>query len=78
MSTKQTLGEKRVRTTFNPSSDDIVQKIKDNSADLINMVSMINYSKDDAETTRERARLVALALTNYEQAAMWAVKAATL
>ena len=74
----KSLGEKRVRTTFNPSSDDIVQKIKDKSADLINIVAMIEYSGENEETTRERARLVALALTDYEQAAMWAVKAATI
>ena len=74
-----TLGEQRVRTTFNPSSEDIVQKIKDTTAALINMVAMVKY-EDEKGTQKagERARLVALALTAYEEAAMWGVKAATL
>lgn len=75
----KTLGEQRVRTTFNPSSEDIVSHIKDKTAALINMVAMIKY-EDEKGTQKagERARLVALALTAYEEAAMWGVKAATL
>ena len=74
-----TLGEQRVRTTFNPSSEDIVQKIKDTTAALINMVAMVKYEGEkDTQKAGERARLVALALTAYEEAAMWGVKAATL
>jgi hypothetical protein len=72
-----TLGEQRIRTKFNPSSDDIVQKIKDKSAELIDIVSEIKYYEGDINKS-ERARLVALAQTSYEQAAMWSVKAATL
>jgi hypothetical protein len=74
--TVPTLGEQRVRTKFNPSSEDIVQKIKDKSAELIDLVAEINYEGDINKS--ERARLVALAQTSYEQAAMWSVKAATL
>lgn len=74
-----TLGEQRVRTTFNSSSEDIVSHIKDKTAALINIVAMIKY-EDEKGTQKagERARLVALALTAYEEAAMWGVKAATL
>ena len=80
MYTKElTLGEQRVKTTFNPSSEDIVQLIKDKTASLINLVESVNYeSEKDTKKAGERARLVALALTSYEQAAMWGVKAATL
>jgi hypothetical protein len=74
--TVPTLGEQRIRTKFNPSSEDIVQKIKNKSAELIDLVAEINYEGDINKS--ERARLVALAQTSYEQAAMWSVKAATL
>jgi len=74
--TEPTLGEQRIRTKFNPSSEDIVQKIKDKSAQLIDLVAEIKYEGDINKG--ERARLVSLAQTAYEQAAMWAVKAATL
>ena len=65
---EQTVGEKRVRTDFNVTNDDVVNKIKQKSAELINIVEEIK-SKDP--------RLAALAQTHYEDAAMWAVKLAT-
>ena len=67
-----TFGEKRVRTTFNPSNDTVVQHIKERYAELINYIND-NVKADTAET----ARLKALALTETEGAAMWSVKAAT-
>lgn len=64
----QTIGELRVRTKFNPSADGVVDKIKQKSAELINL----------CETLKEKdGRLASLAQTSYEEAAMWAVKAAT-
>ncbi len=65
---EKTIGEKRVRTDFNVSSDDLVTKIKNKSAELIDIVEEIK-AKDP--------RLAALAQTHYEDAAMWAVKLAT-
>lgn len=62
------IGEARVRTTFNPSADGTVDLIKQRSAELINMCEELKV-KD--------ARLASLAQTAYEEAAMWAVKAAT-
>jgi hypothetical protein len=63
-----TIGEDRVRTKFNPSADSVVDQIKQKSAELIDL----------CETLKEKdARLAALAQTHYEDAAMWAVKAAT-
>jgi hypothetical protein len=64
----KTIGEERVRVDFNPSKDDIVSLIKQKSAELINLCEELK-SKD--------LRLAALAQTSYEEAAMWAVKAAT-
>jgi len=77
---EKTLGEKRVRIDFNPSADGAVDQIKQKSAELINLVKGLprkdgNTSSTEAEG--ERQRLISLALTSYEEAAMWAVKAAT-
>ena len=66
--TKQTIGEHRVRTEFNPANNDVVSQIKQKSAELINLCEELK-SKD--------GRLASLAQTTYEEAAMWAVKAAT-
>jgi hypothetical protein len=63
-----TIGEQRVRTTFNPSANSDVDIIKNNSAELINLCEKLK-TKDP--------HLASLAQTAYEEAAMWAVKAAT-
>jgi len=63
-----TIGEQRVRTQFNPSQDSVVDLIKQKTAELINLVEALK-EKD--------GRLASLAQTSYEEAAMWAVKAAT-
>jgi hypothetical protein len=66
-----TLGESRVRTKFNPSADTLVDKIKSQSAALIDLCATLTTEKSETK------RLVALAQSAYEEAAMWAVKAAT-
>ena len=64
----KTLGENRVRIDFNVTFNDDVAKIKKQTADLINL----------CETVKQQdPRLIALAQTYYEIAAMFAVKAAT-
>lgn len=63
-----TIGEERVRVKFNPSDDSVVSQIKQKSAEMIDLCETLKV-KD--------ARLAALAQTHYEDAAMWAVKAAT-
>lgn len=65
---EQTKGEKLVRTAFNVDKNEVVDQLKQKSAELINLVEQIK-DKDP--------RLAALAQTNYELAAMWAVKLAT-
>lgn len=65
---EKTLGEKRVRTDFNVSGDSLIDLIKQKTAELINIVEGLK-DKD--------ARLASIAQTSYEEAAMWAVKAAT-
>lgn len=73
------LGEKRVRTTFNPSNQSTVQHIKERAAELINYINEnVNapegMSKDDLG---EFIRYKALAMTEVESACHWGVKAAT-
>jgi len=67
-----TKGETRVRVDFNISGDTIIDKIKKKSAELIDLVDELVITPDG-----ESARVKSLALTDYENAAMWAVKAAT-
>ena len=62
------LGAQRVRESFNPSQDNLVDKVKRLSADLIDLCE---------EHKQLDPRLAALAQTAYEEAAMWAVKLAT-
>jgi hypothetical protein len=66
-----TIGEERVRVKFNPSASGLVDEIKQASARLIDLCEKIKESKPAG------ARNAALAQTAYEEAAMWAVKAAT-
>jgi len=65
---EKTIGELRVRTEFNPSKDDLIDQIKQKSAELINLCEQLKV-KD--------IMLASLAQTVFEEAAMWAVKAAT-
>jgi len=70
MSEKQptSVGQKRVRFSLKPQEGDEIYVIKKLTADLIDL----------CEGLKERdARLSTLAQTAYEEAAMWAVKAAT-
>lgn len=50
---------------FNPSGNEFVAEIKGRTEELI------KYIEDNVPSGRRKA----IALTNYEQAAMWAVKA---
>jgi len=68
MSETKTLGELRVRIDFNVSGSNVVDAIKQKTAELINLCENLK-AKD--------GRLASLAQTAYEDAAMWAVKAAT-
>lgn len=67
---EKTIGESRVRTSFNPDQNGTVDLIKQKSAELINLCEALKAEGKDA-------RLASLAQTAYEEAAMWAVKAAT-
>jgi hypothetical protein len=73
----KTKGEYRVGINFNPSNDDMVAKIKRAAADLIDLIETIPGAEMRDLRGSEVGRLKALAQTDIESAAMWAVKAAT-
>lgn len=60
-------GEYRVGVDFNPSKDPDVDDIKTLTACLIDLI----------EKSGKYGRCTALAMTAYEEAAMWAVKSIT-
>ena len=77
-----TEGEYRVGIDFNPSDMDEVSEIKRAAADLIDLIDRIPDAHSglaDAEVLRtgQIRRLKALAMSEIENGAMWAVKAAT-
>lgn len=73
------VGEYKVRTDFNVSDSGQIKAIKDKTAELINLINKMNPHESFAERdSKEFYRLKALAMTDYESAAMWAVKAATV
>lgn len=88
METKQkTLGEKRVRTDFNVSNDSVVERLKQKTAELIDLLQAVRadevsktYDQSPEqlqELSGEKLRLIAIAQTTYEEAGMWGVKAIT-
>lgn len=74
-----TLGERRVRLGFNPSGNAAVDRIKRIAADAIDLCAEMRQRATMLEPAEagEMHRLLSLAQTAFEDAAMWAVKAAT-
>jgi hypothetical protein len=75
------IGEDRVRIKFNPSASNLVDDIKQRTAALIDMCEEHKEVRaQPAPLTAAQGevnRLWALAQTHFEDAAMWATKAAT-
>lgn len=75
----QTLGQQRVKAEFNPDKNELVDQIKNKSAELIDLLESMRKLTPDGKPNNvvsgEKMRLISLAQTNYEEAAMWAVKA---
>lgn len=69
---RQTEGQYRVGVTFNPSKNISVDIIKAKAAELIDLLAPIASDGD-----HPGAHCAALAMTEIESAAMWAVKAVT-
>lgn len=77
-----TLGEYRVEKNFNPSQNELVDKIKAKAAELIDLIeeaklSNVSIHDDLAPLAVEKQRLANIAQDQVESAAMFAVKAAT-
>jgi len=68
-----TVGEYKVGITFNPGGNEHVNEIKRRAADLIDYIN--NFASGSSNP--EVKRLGALAMTEFEDGAMWAVKAVT-
>jgi hypothetical protein len=68
-----TLGQRRVKADFNPEKNDLVDQIKNKSAELIDLLETMRNLP--LTGTGEKQRLVSLAQTAFEEGAMWAVKA---
>ncbi len=69
---QMTEGEYRVGVSFNPSGSEAVNSIKAKAAALIDELAPIAANRD-----HPGARCAAVAMTEIESAAMWAVKAVT-
>ena len=85
--TQPTFGQQRVRVDFNPSKFPAVDKVKLDTAAIMDFINACKndevsktYGESEAtkqETSGEKLRLIAIAQTKYEEACMWAVKALT-
>ena len=70
-----TLGQSRVRVSFNPGQNEAVQSIKQKAAELIDLCESLKDAYNGSPN--EKNRCLAVAQTEIESAAMWAVKGAT-
>jgi hypothetical protein len=68
-----TLGQRRVKAEFNPAKNDLVDQIKNKSAELIDLLETMRNLP--LTGTGEKQRLVSIAQTEIETACMYAVKA---
>jgi hypothetical protein len=73
----QTLGQKRVKAEFNPAKDDLVDQIKNKSAELIDLIELMreNGTVEGIKVSSEKHRLISIAQTEIETACMYGVKA---
>ena len=69
-----TLGERRVGLNFNPSKPGTVDVLKEKAAELIDLIEQIS---DGSNAKPQCRRWKAIAQTEIETGAMYAVKAAT-
>jgi len=66
-------GQKAVGLDFNPSGSDVVAVLKQSCADFIDLCNESRNLSDDQEVKR----MFSIAITEAQNAQMWAVKAAT-
>ncbi|WP_395765070.1 hypothetical protein [Elizabethkingia anophelis] len=73
---EKTLGQIRVRTDFNVTKADNISLIKQQTAHLIDMLEDQRLD-GSLPAVSEKQRLISIAQSKYEEAAMFAVKALT-
>jgi hypothetical protein len=73
---QMTEGEYRVGVSFNPSKSPMVDDLKAAAAKFIDLCKAVQTAANEAGNS-EAARCAAVAMTEAEGAAMWAVKAVT-
>lgn len=80
-----TLGQKRIRTGFNPSKEDSIYVVKQKFATLIDDLETLrkfylNRTEEEKEKfdIGEQMRLISTAQTKIEEAAMWTIKSMTV
>ena len=71
---EETYGGKSVGIGFNPSGNETVQRIKQLSAELIDL---LDAERKQVENPSEKGALLTLAIREVQTAQMWAVKAVT-
>ena len=72
----QTLGQKRVKAEFNTEKNELVDVIKNKSAELIDLLQSMRPVGSQAEKmSSEKQRLISIAQTEIETACMYGVKA---
>jgi hypothetical protein len=72
----QTLGQKRVKAEFNPAKNDLVDQIKNKTAELIDLLESMRVAGTTAQQTHaEKHRVISIAQTEFEGACHFAVKA---
>jgi hypothetical protein len=67
----QTLGQKRVKAEFNPAKNELVDQIRNKSAELIDLIEQLRT----LECSGERHRVISIAQTEIETSCMYAVRA---
>lgn len=71
--TELTYGQKAVGLTFNPAGDPEVKKIKETAAAAIDQLQDLRTKTESSEVKR----MCSVAITEFQTAQMWAVKALT-
>ena len=69
----QTFGQKAVGISFNPSNDSAVDRCKQMAANSIDQMNQLRSTTESQEVKR----MASVAITEFQTAQMWAVKALT-
>jgi hypothetical protein len=68
-----TFGEKAVGLQFNPSGDEFIDGVKNQYANMIDVLDAARKGEDNSE----KKRMYSIAITELQSSQMWAIKART-